>query len=368
MDRNIHPFAAFVVILTSVVVLGVWYFCTGKAKESGGPAGLVVNPDGHLFIQIQNQLLEHDAVGNFVARHDLAAFGVDHLLGGTAFFSNGDILLRRGPDTRSLSDTVRAYRRKTNNKSISPDAPDTGLYRCDLDSKRCVVFGSAPIDFKSAFSVHIDRATDEVYFSDSSRHVVRKYTGDGREAAAPAAGFKFPNQLMVHEGRLLVADTNHHRIRAVRPDSESFGRERYGADVVPRDAAANGHEWPSHFVRVGDEWWVNNMKTGMDYGGVYAFDETWTFVREVPLPKKADPIALVAFAGEVLVSDWYGDRVHRLSADGELLGDFQSAGLNAVLEESRARRNLFTLYAWIAVAIGLVLIVITVIKGSERRS
>lgn len=365
LNKNIHPLAACLVILISVVVTATWFWCAGKAKEYGGPAGLTTDPDGHLYIQIRNQLLEHDARGAFVARHDLSEFGVEVLLGGTAFFSNGDILLRRGPDTRTFFDTVRAYQRRTNRKSIVPDAPDTGLFRCNLDTKRCRVFGPEPIDFKSAFSVFIDRETDEVYISDSSRHLVRQYTSDGVEACDPEGGFKFPNQLMLHERNLLVADTNHHRIRAIRIVSDGFGTTQYTADVVPPQAKANDERWPSHFVRVGDTWWVNNMQTGMDYGGIYVFDDDWAFKREILLPGNADPISLIAFNGEVLISDWYGDRVHRISPDGVVLGDFRSRGLSEVLAESETQRGLFTLYAWLAVAIGIVLVVTVVIKGTD---
>lgn len=365
MGKNIHPVAAFLIILISVVAIVVWFRSTGAAKEYGGPACLTLDPDGHLYIQIQNQLLEHDADGNFVARHDLSEFGVDLLLGGLAFFSNGDILMRRGPDTRTFYDTIRAYQRRTNKKSIVPDAPDTGLYRCNLDTKQCNVFGSEPIDFKSAFSVFIDRVTDDVYISDSSRHLVRKYTSDGLQAAEPVDGLKFPNQLMLYEQQLLIADTNHHRIRVVRPESDGFGTEYYDADVVPRQAKANDQSWPSHFVRVSDEWWVNNMKTGMNYGGIYVFDNDWRFKHEIALPGNADPISLIVYGGDVLISDWYGNRVHRVSTDGDVIGDFQSTGLIELLAEYNTERRMFMIFAWLAIAIGLVVIVIIVIKGTD---
>ena len=74
MDKNVHPVAAFFVGLISVVTLAGWFWATGEAKEYGGPAGLTVDPDGHLYIQIRSHLLEHDADGRFVTRHDLAEF------------------------------------------------------------------------------------------------------------------------------------------------------------------------------------------------------------------------------------------------------------------------------------------------------
>ena len=365
MDKNIHPLAAFLVVLIASAAIAIWFWCSGEAKEYGGPASLTIDPDGHLYIQVRNQLLEHDERGAFVTRHDLSKLEVDVLLGGTAFFSNGDILLRRGPDTRTLYDTLRAFQRRKNEKSTQPDAADTGLYRCKLDTQQCVVFGSPPIDFKSTFSVFIDRQTDDVYISDSSRHLVRKYTSDGRQAADPVDGFKFPNQLLIHEDQLLIADTNHHRVRAVQTETEDFGAELASHNVVPTEARTNRQSWPSHFVKVGDEWWVNNMKTGMNYGGIYVFDDEWRYQREIKLPGDADPISLIAFNDNVLISDWYGDRVHRISTAGEVLGDFESVGLSEILAESTVERRKYRMLAWITVAIAIAMIVILVLKGTD---
>lgn len=365
MNKNVHPIAATAIVLICIFAVAFWLWARGEAKEYGGPAGLTVDPDGHLYIQLRNQLLEHDPNGRFIARHDLSALQVDAFMGGTGFFSNGDILLRRGPDTRSLADTFRAYQRKTNTESLVPDAPDTGLFRCNLDTGACRVFGPSAIDFKSAFSVYIDRRTDDVYISDSSRHLVRKYSAEGIEVAEPAQGFKFPNQLMLHDGMLLVADTNHLQIRAVSFETDGFGSEHFEADVVPEQAQMNDEHWPSHFVRVGDEWWVNNMMTGMNYGGIYAFDDRWEYQRMIVLPGDPDPIAMTLFNGEVLISDWYGDRVHRVSTTGDVLGDFESEGLQTLLAEFETEREMYMVLGWIVAALSLVFVAILVIKGTD---
>ena len=365
MDKNIHPVAATFVVIIAVLGVGGWFWATGEARTFGGPAGLATAPNGHLYIQINNQLLEHDNTGAFVARHDLADIGVDLFLGGFDFFSNGDLLLRRGPDTRSFLDNVRAFQRLANNQSISPDETDTGLYRCSLDTGHCESFASPPIDFKAAFSVFIDRASDDVYISDSSRHTIRKYSQDGEELAPPVDDFRFPNQLLIHDRALYVADTNHHAIRMVSTDNDRFGEDIERVSVTPEVARKEDQRWPSHFVRVGDSWWVNNMQTGMDYGGIYSFDDRWSFDRRVELPESADPIALIVFNGEVLISDWYGDRVHRIGFDGTPLGNFYSPGLIEVLDEFREERTRFNIYAWLIAALSAAFTIVLVIKGTN---
>ena len=365
VDKNVHPAAAALVISVVVLAIGGWLWCSHEAKRYGGPAGLAVDPSGHLYIQVQNTLLEHDVDGRFIARHDLATLGVGTLLGDVAFFSNGDVLLRRGEDTRSMLDTVRAYLRQTNRRDIASAAPDTGLARCQLSSGQCENFGPTPIDFASAFSLYIDWTTDDVYISDSSRHLLRKYSRDGLPLAEPVAGFRFPNELTLFEGALLVADTNHHRIRSVDPRTDRFGQETRVAAVVPPQAANNQQRWPRSFLRVGDRWWVNNMQSGMNFGGIYEFDTDWRFLRQIALPDQADPIAMIEFGDSVLITDWYGDRVHRLSTSGDARSDFDSEGLREIVEHSEQRRRFLMVCAWSIAALGVGLCVIVLIRGTQ---
>ncbi len=90
MNSKVHPLVVVLVIVLTIFAIGVWIWGTGQAKKISGPAELRTDPDGHLYIQIQNQLLEHDADGVFLDRHDLAQIGVEAVLGTFAFFSDGD--------------------------------------------------------------------------------------------------------------------------------------------------------------------------------------------------------------------------------------------------------------------------------------
>ncbi|MBT8066650.1 MAG: hypothetical protein KJO09_05375 [Gammaproteobacteria bacterium] len=349
MNSNVHPLVAALVIVMAIVALGIWTWGSGEAANIGGPSELRIDPDGHLYIQIGNQLIEHDSDGAFLRVHDLGDIGVDLFLGSFGFFSNGDILLRRGPDPRSFLDNIRAFQRKTNQHSLAADTPETGMYRCDLDTKACSVFGEEAIDFKAAHGIFIDWLTNDVYIADTTRHVLRKYAEDGAVLAGPIAGFKFPNQLMLFDEMLLVADTNNHVIRMVDAGISSFGDDQGRADVVSAEARAAGQTWPSHFARVGEEWWVNNMRNNMAEGGLYIFDDDWRYVRKAELPRNADPIALVAFDDEVLVSDWNNDRVYRIASNGERLADFESAGLQGLVEDAQEARQRFEVYKYLGV-------------------
>lgn len=351
MNSDVHPAVAALVLIMTGVAVSVWVWGSGAAARLGGPAELNAGPDGHSYVQIQNYLVEHDEEGAYLRTHDLEAMDVELFLGGYAFFSNGDILLRRGPDPRSFLDNLRAYGRETNRKSIVPKDPRSGLFRCDLESFACERFGQQWIDFKAAYSVFIDRQTDEVYISDTTRHLLRKYSSAGVELAPPVEGFRFPNQLTVHDGRLFVADTNHHAVRILEPQSSTFGNAVDRKDVVPGAAEIVDQTWPSHFARIGEEWWVNNMQTGMNNGGIYVFDRDWNYLRSIELPPGADPISILAVGDTAWVSDWNNDVVRRFSLAGEPLGHLESAGLRAILAESRQQRLRFTLLSYSGAAL-----------------
>ncbi len=357
MNAKVHPLVATFVILATLACIGVWAWGSGEAKRIGGPAELLVAPSGHLYVQMQNYLLEHDTEGRFLKRHDLSALGVERVLGAISFFPDGDVLLRRGKDERTLLDNVRAYLRLPNQKPALATSPDAGLYRCGIASAECAPFGSGRIDFNAAFSVFIAPDSEAVFVSDTTRHVLRKYSADGELLANSESGYRFPNELLVHDGQLYVANTNHHEVRIVSTETESFGREIATVDVVPAPATRERQTWPSHIARVGDDWWVNNMRSGMNEGGIYIFDDQWQFKARVDLPEGADPIEFLPFNGEVLVSDWDNDRVHRVLVNGVRVGDFDSPGLRALVAESVERRWQYQAIGYFALVIlGLIIV------------
>ena len=357
---KIHPAIVIVVVSLTAIAIATKFWAGGEALKYGGPSQLLSDPQGRVYIQIQNKLLEHTSEGEFVRRHDLGELGIDPLIGAAAFFSNGDILLRRGEDRRSFWDGIAAFQRRENKNDLEPESPGAGLARCNLQTKECTSFANPPVDFKSTIGVTIDTRSDEVYISDTTRHRLRKYSGDGAALGEPMHGFKFPNQLLLHGEQLLVADTNHHQVRIVDPRTGLFGKTLHSIDVVPADAHRVGLRWPAHFARIGDNWWVNNMNTAMRDGGVYLFNNDWQYQRRIPLPEHADPISILPFASGALISDWYNDRVYRVSGMGSLLKDFASPGLEAVLAESREKRTFYRAISWMgyvllgAVFIGLI--------------
>jgi hypothetical protein len=368
LNAKVHPAIAIVVLVLAAFAIVVKAWADGRVLELGGPAQLLRAPSGDVYIQIQNQLLQHGPQGEFKRRINLTELGVHRLIGGISFFPDGDILVRRGDDPRGFYGKLRAFARLENKHSIFSSKPGAGLARCDLDSMQCSVFGDPAIDFGATFHAFIDPEDSAIYFSDTSRHALRRYSADGREVSTVASGMRFPNQLLVQDSALFVADTNNHRIARFDLSSRQLPKESTSIDVVPGEAAARGERWPTHLVQIDGRWWVNNMRRDMRNGGIYLFDENWRFIKRLELPGGADPIAILPFGSGALITDWNNDRVYRLDAAGRLTGDFTSTGLDELLRESRERRNFYKVVSWLGIALFALVLAGLLVKGLSQRA
>ena len=351
LNAKVHPALATAVFVLAAIAIAVKLWGDGRALDVGGPAQLLRAPSGQVYVQVGNRLLQHDRRGGFIREIDLADLGVTRVIGGFAFFSNGDLLLRRGADPRNWLDNLRAYGRLENKRPIFDPDPGSGLARCDLDRRQCTPFGTPPIDFRSTFHTYIDEQDDTIWFSDTPRHSLRRFSLDGEQLAVLETGVRFPNQLLADDGRLLVADTNHHRIAAFDIGGPELPQAAASIDVIPSEASTRGERWPTHFARVGDHWWINNMRSNMRNGGIYVFDSDWRFIERLALPDGADPIAILPFGTGALVSDWDNLRVYRLDAAGRRLDDFESAGLEAVLRDAHEQRRFYGVVSWIGIGL-----------------
>ncbi len=355
MNQNVKPLTAFLIVLTGICLISLIFWVRGESLNVGGPDQMQFDPDGNIVIHISDKLYRLTPSLELQDSYDLDEMGVYDLVGDFAFFSNGDMLIRKGKYDPGLLESISRYLRMTDTKAPVAKYDNEGLYRCSQGLKICSPFGRNQLDFDSAFHLSIDIKTDTVYVSDTSRHKLRKFDVQGNELAASEKGYKFPNQNSLQNDKLLVADTNHHAIQIVETDTENFGEILRSHSILNPTLKEN--IWPYSFAKIGVHWWVNNLNTSMSNGTIVIYDENWQFVKTVKLPTDADPFDFAVLGEQVLITDLNNNRIYQLDYQGQLISNSLPQEITEKLEQLRKSRLFYIYLSYIAVGLFAVFLI-----------
>jgi hypothetical protein len=109
MNQNVKPLTAFLIILTGICLISLIFWARGESLDVGGPDQMQLDPDGNVVIHISDKLYRLTPSLELQASYDLAEMGVDDLVGDFAFFSNGDMLIRKGKYNPGLLESISRY-------------------------------------------------------------------------------------------------------------------------------------------------------------------------------------------------------------------------------------------------------------------
>lgn len=341
MQKSIHPLAALGILVFFGGLLFGWFWANQQLLELDRLRSIKISPDQELVVQLDRRLYFMDPDGRHLQKFDLADLGLGRFVGDYGFFANGDLLLSLAQEPLSLLEKMKIFLRLSAAERQSEDAR---LQRCSVETRRCRVFSEQLPDFYRSFRLHIDTQRQQVFIADTSREQLWLLDEEG-QVLAKKDGFRFPNQVLVHQESLWLADTNHHQIKRLKASVDGFGEELQ----VWEAELGNKHRWPFALAPVGDEWWALLADSGMRDAILVAYNQDQ--LRNLPLPAKADPQALLVLPDRVLVADYRLFVIHQLDLDGRYLGNFAPDAMAEPLAElrSQARFWQFTGYAFIGI-------------------
>ncbi|MDX2349225.1 MAG: hypothetical protein QNK32_02430 [Porticoccus sp.] len=260
---------------------------------------------------------------------------------------------------------------------------DTGrLYFCDMPELSCGLLKGFENMARRVFGFYVTE--DKIYIADTARHQLRVYDTDGNlqlsERGSPVP-LCYPNQIMQQGNYLFVADTNNHRIVKAKlplsddlpllmeaalgnkePDQwKQFYQRRALPDwcspiadkvlgesgnpyfergmdfnergsVLALDGLRDGRVWPTAFsFDPNGDLWVIAGGDNLQGGDLIVFKEG-QYSSRANLSDTFDPVGVVSFMGDMIVSDQSIFRLTRFSLYGSNLGDFGSREFNEVLQ------------------------------------
>ena len=358
-----------VLLVFGILLAGIFRFGAAETAQQG-PSLLRVNQQGDLFVVFNEKLFRLYADGTHADTYDLHELGVGELIGGFAFFRNGDLLLRTGDSTPNWYEQLLIQLRVRQPEQAT-GAPGDRLTRCNLESLACAPLKGFEQTFKRTFRVDID-ANDNIFIADTGREALYWLDPDGYRLSEVGSGFRLPNQLVRNGDRIVVTNTNRKALTFVPMKSRRFVpmQEWSHLKVDVPEAKQTGEVWPMDLIKVGSEWWVLSQRHNMMNGDVFRFSEDGGYQGQLHLPDEVDPLGLAMLGEEVVVTDYAGLRLLRFSEQGEARRELivpEIANYANSVRAARAHYARLQILLWAVFAGALVFGFAVAINGELKR-
>ncbi len=340
MKKNILKIiVALLIVFGSIASLGFKFWADDQALSVDRPSFIKPLPNDQLAILIGNTLFFLDRDGYTRTMLDFGEKGF-RISGDFDFFQNGDILFYNETREPSQLERIAQYLRIKEYRQNSPAGAD-GLYRCDNRLQHCKLFSEELPAFHTTFRVFIDTRKDTVYIADTPRFVLYKLDHKGHILARKTRGLLFPNQLLIDQNRLYIANTNHNSISVLRIDNAHFGEMLEQHDI----RLPGGYIWPGEIIKVKDQWWIGVYGNNMKLGRLQIFDDDWNPVIMPTVDDKTDITTLARFGNQVIAGDWSNMAFYRFSLKGQPLSDFHNPEIDNILEQSKTQAAIYQAYS-----------------------
>lgn len=356
MDKEINPLSAAIVIIAALAIAAAYAWYTSEMNAIRGPGPMAVDNQGALYVATSAAILKFDNHGKLKQELSLDKIGIQQLAGDIAVFSNGDVLLSAA---RGHMNFFQRLLPPPMLDDIEQESDDTDLLRCNLQTTECRKFTDLGIRYSRAFRLEIDPQTDEVYLADTDRHLIRKFSRDGKQLASHDKGWWFPNGLKLYQGRLYVSNLGSGSFKVLDPASMQIA-EHGESGIKPsfEDTANYKSFGPIHVTRAGEEWWSIWFSQVRGTYFIKGFSDDWKSKRTLVFPGGAMPNTLVNYRDGILLSDPEHFKVYRYNFQGQRLDkDFSPESLTEHIRGLREQQQAWRTRGYMTMA-GLGLVVV----------
>ncbi|MDO9387088.1 MAG: hypothetical protein Q7T65_10335 [Thiobacillus sp.] len=216
------------------------------------------------------------------------------------------------------------------------------VHRCDLARRACAELVRIPMrGHGAAMAVAAAPDADRLYVADTSGHELHVYSLKGKPLYRIEAegGLKYPNEVLwLGDGRLLVVDTNHHRIVVLADEGD--GHTRLLQKMAAKNDLGRGNTWPITAARDGHgNTWAVVADGLLNNGELILYDAEGRPQRHIELGEGADPVALAPLADSMLLADLANYRLLQIGVGDHRVEAFGDAALRDVLQTLQARHS-----------------------------
>ncbi len=316
IERSRSRKANFLALIAIFGIMGaiVQAWRAGEAVSVSAGPGALASTDETVYFVAGGTLYVADAGGALQNELSLASLGLSSVVSQLAVVA-GDVLVADG--TRGT------------------------VHRCDLVRRACEQIVRIPMRGRGgAMAVASAPEADRLYVADTNGHELHAYSLKGKPLyrLEVEGGLKYPNEVIwLGDGRLLVVDTNHHRIVVLADDGG--GHTRLLQKMAAKNDLGRGNTWPIAAARDSEgNTWVVIADGLLNNGELIRYDAEGRPQRHIELGGDADPVALAPLADTVLLADMANYRLHRIGV-GRRVQAFGDAALRNALRSLQARHS-----------------------------
>ncbi|MEH6586349.1 MAG: hypothetical protein V7720_07305 [Halioglobus sp.] len=347
---ELKPLQALAITVVFIIVGGPAAWFTMHGLQSTGPGDVGVNADGRLHAHFHGKVFAFDDQGQSAGVYDLDRIGATGLIGGLAFFPNGDWLI-----------------------APQGSASIGRLQRCStLAGLSCTPLTELDRSFARTFRTFVG-GEELFYLSDSSRHSLTAHSAAGKQLAANKERLRHPGEVKRYGNLLAIADVDHYRIKLFQLDEQTglWSEQPSSFDTLSPVVSESMINQPVDFLLHDDMWYVLVKDVSMAYARLRRYTLEGDYIDHLPLPENRMIMAIEKHGKSIVLSDFRLQRLLRVGLDGTAMEDLSSPEWRQYAEQlsSTGRLSLWTgILLWTVFALLLIVGFYVAVKAQKFAS
>ncbi|PCI08427.1 MAG: hypothetical protein COB77_02300 [Gammaproteobacteria bacterium] len=331
--KSKHPFV-YAAVIFLVILLAITFWSGWQSNSSSLPMFLAESNDGSIIAASQHNIYFLDNEGALKQTIAFSELGFNGGISEIEYFKNEEWLIGDGGE---------------------------GLIKkCDMQKRICQALPKSPPGmFTRSFKFAVDKQSNRIFVADTAQHRLVVISTEGEllaEIANRGDGLCFPNDPLIINNKLFVANTNYHEIvvwdilsenylladkwltvKQGRSDVDCpmpepsqylafFARERSksnGDRAIIYEYSRQGRVWPYVLAHVDNHLWVINGGDNLSSGDIIQFEDKLNLKSElIPFDENTDPVMILPRKSDVLIAEIMQGFIRRVDLDGNDLGIF----------------------------------------------
>ena len=356
IDRKLPPAPTAVFFVLGLLALGLYIFDIHKLLPPV-PSQIFTLDNDTVWVLMDGEIIpilqsKEDAAVDTIS---LAKHGIYRHVGPVLRLKSGEWIVNSEGQEMTFYQSLRRYARGT-----EPTAAEKyqGLLKCDSELAVCRIWSDEELVFEIAWN-GIERNDGSLIIADTARHVVHLVSQHGTTLDT-VDGFRFPNQVVAHNGTYWVVDTNHNKLSGLHVVDEQLKYRQEFIRLGDFDGIAEEHQFPSRAALVNGTWWIMSNDIDMANAGIYKLDLVSKTAFRVAT-EIDDPVDMVLQEDRMLISSYRTADIWSIDTESNIASKIRpvklaSAFMNAEEEHRKATRQSYLQIAFVALLAAVALI------------